>query len=189
MKTPFSPAFVHLFGMPQVRRGVRFFARWPYRARCTCCWPLHAGRGPGDHHRHQRHEPPTQPCVHRRPPLRPDRTHPGRSPQVCPWTPRPAWKSSAIMQSEQGFAMRPLPQGAQGPDPGRQRQAGAGRRSLSRTWSPTRAHRAKPGDRLVLTDIKIDKSKIIFDLNGGPDPKHRFLRHIQIGAGPRWATA
>jgi hypothetical protein len=24
---------------------------------------------------------------------------------------------------------------------------------------------------------------MVFDLNGGPDPKHRFLRHIQIGAG------
>ena len=24
----------------------------------------------------------------------------------------------------------------------------------------------------------------MFDLNGGPDEKHRFLRHIQIGAGP-----
>ncbi len=42
---------------------------------------------------------------------------------------------------------------------------------------------AKPGDRLVITDIKIDHSKIIFELNGGPDAKHRFLRHVQIGAG------
>jgi hypothetical protein len=42
---------------------------------------------------------------------------------------------------------------------------------------------AKPGDRLVLTDVKIDRSKIVFDLNGGPDPKHNFLRHIEIGAG------
>lgn len=36
-----------------------------------------------------------------------------------------------IMQSEQGFAMRPFP-GAQGADAGGQRQAGAGRRALSR---------------------------------------------------------
>ena len=43
---------------------------------------------------------------------------------------------------------------------------------------------AKPGDRVVLTDVKIEKSKIIFELNGGPDHKHRFLRHIQIGTGP-----
>jgi hypothetical protein len=43
---------------------------------------------------------------------------------------------------------------------------------------------AKPGDRVVLTDVKIEHAKIIFELNGGPDPKHRILRHVQIGAGP-----
>jgi hypothetical protein len=43
---------------------------------------------------------------------------------------------------------------------------------------------ARPGARLVITDIKIEKEKIIFDLNDGPDAKHRFMRHIQIGVGP-----
>jgi len=43
---------------------------------------------------------------------------------------------------------------------------------------------AKPGARMVITNITIDRSKIVFDLDGGPDPKHRFLRHIQIEAGP-----
>jgi hypothetical protein len=43
---------------------------------------------------------------------------------------------------------------------------------------------AKPGDRVVITDVKIEHSKIIFDINGGPDPKHRFLRHVEIGGGP-----
>ena len=28
---------------------------------------------------------------------------------------------------------------------------------------------AKPGDRLVITDVKIDHSKMVFELNGGPD--------------------
>jgi hypothetical protein len=42
---------------------------------------------------------------------------------------------------------------------------------------------AKPGDRLVISDVKIEHGKMIFELNGGPDAKHRFLRHIQIGAG------
>ena len=36
----------------------------------------------------------------------------------------------------------------------------------------------------MITDVKIEHSKMIFDLNGGPDAKHRFLRHVQIGAGP-----
>jgi hypothetical protein len=43
---------------------------------------------------------------------------------------------------------------------------------------------ARPGDRVVLSDVKFDHNKIVFDLNGGPDAKHRFLRHVQIGAGP-----
>src|ERR1700761_6530344 len=25
---------------------------------------------------------------------------------------------------------------------------------------------------------------MVFDINGGPDAKHRFMRHVQIGAGP-----
>jgi hypothetical protein len=42
---------------------------------------------------------------------------------------------------------------------------------------------AKPGDRVVLTDIKFDHTKMVFDLNGGPDKKHRFLSHVEIGVG------
>jgi hypothetical protein len=42
---------------------------------------------------------------------------------------------------------------------------------------------AKPGERLVITDLKFEKDRIIFMLNGGPDAKHRFLSHIQLGAG------
>jgi hypothetical protein len=45
---------------------------------------------------------------------------------------------------------------------------------------------AKPGDRLVLSDIKFDHARIVFDLNGGPDKKHRVLSHVQIGMGPTW---
>lgn len=42
---------------------------------------------------------------------------------------------------------------------------------------------SKPGDRLVISDIKIDSDKIVFLFNGGPDHKHKFLRHVEIGAG------
>jgi hypothetical protein len=38
---------------------------------------------------------------------------------------------------------------------------------------------------LVLTDVKIEHSRIEIELNGGPDLKHRFLRHFEIGGmGP-----
>ena len=88
------------------------------------------------------------------------------------------------MQAEQGFAMRPFPRGHKGltlaangklEPAGEQYVAMATSQGLS----------AKPGDRLVLTDVKIDRSRIVFDLNGGPDPKHNFLRHVEIGAGPQ----
>jgi hypothetical protein len=42
---------------------------------------------------------------------------------------------------------------------------------------------AKPGDRLVITDVKFERSRIVFDIDGGPDPRHRFLRHVELGSG------
>ena len=91
-----------------------------------------------------------------------------------------------VLQAEQGFAMRPFPRGhkgltlvANGP------LSPAGEDYLSMVTS--HGLTAKPGDRVVLTDVKIEHEKIIFDLNGGPDAKHRFLRHIQIGTGTNTA--
>src|SRR3954447_14323948 len=87
-----------------------------------------------------------------------------------------------IMQAEQGFAMRPFPKGHKGLTlVANGNLAPAGEPYLDMiTKSGTSA---KPGDRLVLTDVKIENNKIVFDLNGGPDHKHNFLRHVQIGAG------
>jgi hypothetical protein len=87
------------------------------------------------------------------------------------------------MQAEQGFAMRPFPRGHKGltlAANGNLEPAGDSYVAMATTEGLC----AKPGDRVVLTDVKIDRTKIIFDLNGGPDPKHRFLRHVQIGMGP-----
>jgi predicted lipoprotein with Yx(FWY)xxD motif len=87
------------------------------------------------------------------------------------------------MQAEQGFAMRPFPRGHKGltlAANGKLEPAGEQYVAMATSQGIS----AKPGDRLVLTDVKIDHSKIIFDLNGGPDPRHNFLRHIEIGAGP-----
>jgi hypothetical protein len=87
------------------------------------------------------------------------------------------------LQAEQGFAMRPFPRGHRGltlTANGKLNPAGEGYLNLVTSDGLS----AKPGDRLVLTDIKIEHARIVFDLNGGPDPKHRFLRHVQIGTGP-----
>jgi hypothetical protein len=94
--------------------------------------------------------------------------------------PRTRTELIRLLQAEQGFAMRPFPRGRKGLtlnangnlDP-------AGERYLEMVVKEGLS--AKPGDRLVVTGIKFDKSKMIFDLNGGPDPKHRILRHVQIG--------
>ena len=87
------------------------------------------------------------------------------------------------LEAEQGFAMRPFPRGHKGLTlEANGKLEPAGEQYLSMVTSEGLS--AKPGDRLVLTDIKIDRSKIVFDLNGGPDARHRFLRHVQIGTGP-----
>lgn len=88
-----------------------------------------------------------------------------------------------VLQREQGFAMRPIPRGHKGLileangklDP-------AGEEYISMVTREGLS--ANPGDRLVITDVKIDRSRIVFQLNGGPDLKHRFLRHIQLGTDP-----
>jgi hypothetical protein len=84
--------------------------------------------------------------------------------------------------AEQGFAMRPFPRGHKGltlAANGKLEPAGEDYVAMVTSQGLS----AKPGDRVVLSDIKIEHSKIIVDLNGGPDPKHRFLRHVQVGMG------
>lgn len=92
-----------------------------------------------------------------------------------------------VMQAEQGFAMRPFPKGHKGLtlaangklDP-------AGEAYINMVTSEGISIR--PGARVVITDLKIDHEKIIFDLNGGPDPRHRFLRHVEIGTDPDYTN-
>jgi hypothetical protein len=87
-----------------------------------------------------------------------------------------------LLQAEQGFAMRPFPKGHKGLTlvaNGNLSPAGEDYLNMVTTQGVC----AKPGDRVVLSDVKFDHDKIVFDLNGGPDAKHRFLRHIQIGSG------
>jgi hypothetical protein len=87
-----------------------------------------------------------------------------------------------VMQSEQGFAMRPFPMGHKGltlEANGKLTPAGEPYLDMATEYGIC----AKPGDRVVLSDVKFDHNKIIFELNGGPDLKHRFMRHIQIGGG------
>jgi hypothetical protein len=87
-----------------------------------------------------------------------------------------------ILQAEQGFAMRPFPRGHKGLTiEANGKLSPAGEPYLNMVTENGLS--AKPGDPVVITDLKFEKNQIIFMLNGGPDAKHRFLRHIQIGAG------
>lgn len=92
-----------------------------------------------------------------------------------------------VMQAEQGFAMRPFPRGHKGLTlvaNGKLDPAGDGYLNMVIANGTS----AKPGDRVVISDVKIDKGKMIFELNGGPDFKHRFLRHVQIGGDPNYTN-
>jgi len=87
-----------------------------------------------------------------------------------------------ILVAEQGFAMRPLPRGKKGltlAANGKLSPAGEGYVAQVTDQGLS----VKPGDRVVLSNIRIDKEKMVFDINGGPDHKHDFLRHVQIGMG------
>jgi hypothetical protein len=91
------------------------------------------------------------------------------------------------LEGEQGFAMRPFPMGHRGLTlvaNGKLDPAGEGYLDMVTANGVS----AKPGDALVITDMKFDRNKIIFSLNGGPDAKHRFLQHIQIGMGGGMTT-
>jgi len=90
-----------------------------------------------------------------------------------------------LLEAEQGFAMRPFPRGHQGLTlvaNGNLKPAGDDYLNMVINNGTS----AKAGDRLVITDLKVDHGKIIFQLNGGPDAKHRFLRHIEIGGDPNY---
>jgi hypothetical protein len=87
-----------------------------------------------------------------------------------------------LLQAEQGFAMRPFPKGHKGLTlEANGKLIPAGEPYLNMITESGLC--AKPGDRLVITDLKFEKDKIILMINGGPDAKHRFLRHIQLGTG------
>ena len=90
-----------------------------------------------------------------------------------------------VLEAEQGFAMRPFPRGHKGLTlvaNGKLEPAGEAYLNMIVASGTS----ARPGDRVVITDVKFDHSKMIFMLNGGPDAKHRFLRHISIGGDPNF---
>lgn len=82
------------------------------------------------------------------------------------------------LDAEQGFAHRALPLGedlvlvANGD----LRPSGDGYKEMLYK----KGQSAAPGDRVAITAVTVKADRIVFDLNGGPYLKHRFLRHIQL---------
>ena len=90
-------------------------------------------------------------------------------------------------QAEQGFAMRPLPLGT----PGLVLHANGTLTIGSGDYYDGLVRKgvsAKPGERVAITDVRIQPKAIVFDFNGGPEKKHRYLRHLSIGADPNYTT-
>ncbi len=86
------------------------------------------------------------------------------------------------LQSEQGFANRPFPRGHKGLTlQANGKLEPAGTAYLNMVISEGLS--AKPGSRVVVTDVKFERSRIILDFDGGPDGKHRFMRHLQVNLG------
>lgn len=95
-------------------------------------------------------------------------------------TPRGHRELITAFTAEQGFARRPLPLDPRGLTlhaNGELRPEGTDYEEMLQRKGIS----AKPGDRLVISDIKIEASRIVFAFNGGPDRKHKYLRHVSIG--------
>jgi len=87
-----------------------------------------------------------------------------------------------ILTAEQGFAMRPLPRGKKGLTlAANGKLSPAGESYVNQINEQGLS--VKPGERVVLSNVRIDKEKLVFDINGGPEHKHEFMRHIQVGMG------
>jgi len=90
------------------------------------------------------------------------------------------------LEAEQGFAHRALPLG----DDlilvanGNLRPGGDAYKEMLYK----KGESAGPGDRIAITTVTVKADRIVFDLNGGPYLKHRFLRHLDIDNMPVVAT-
>lgn len=86
------------------------------------------------------------------------------------------------LEAEQGFAHRILPLGATVT-----LQANGNLTPGAEEYKKMlyqKGTSAGVGDRVAVTSLEFKPDRILIDLNGGPYAKHRFMRHIQISAGP-----
>jgi hypothetical protein len=90
-----------------------------------------------------------------------------------------------FLQAEQGFAMRPLPISTLTLHAnGDMKPSGSDYANLVQS----KGLAAKAGERVVITDVAIDKDRILIDFNGGPVHHHKFLRHVSVGMDPNYTN-
>ena len=100
-----------------------------------------------------------------------------------PLTPHGRQELIRSLTAEQGFAMRPLPRASKGLTLHANGDMQPGGSDYVNELNE-HGTSAKQGDRCVVTDMQITGDRIVFLLNGGPDHKHKWLRHISIGMDP-----
>ena len=89
--------------------------------------------------------------------------------------------------AEQGFAHRALPLGAGLTLIANGHLTPGGEQYRKMIYD--KGESAGPGDRVMITSLMIKPDRIVFDLNGGPFEKHRFLSHIQVNGNNVVATS
>jgi hypothetical protein len=86
------------------------------------------------------------------------------------------------LEAEQGFAHRPLPLGDEITLMANGNLVPGGDAYKELLYK--KGESAQPGDRVAITTVTVKADRIVFDINGGPYLKHRFLRHIDIDNMP-----
>ena len=86
------------------------------------------------------------------------------------------------LQSELAFARKPFPMSLKGLTYHEDGTVAPSPDELAREMAAT-GPAVRPGDRVRITNVKIEKSVIVFEINGGPKKKTKWYEHIQVGMG------
>lgn len=90
-----------------------------------------------------------------------------------------------FLQAEQGFTMRALPVATLTLHAnGEMHPSGSDYAALVHEHGVA----AAAGDRVSITDLRIERDRIVLDFNGGPEHKHKILRHISLGTDPDYTA-
>jgi len=102
--------------------------------------------------------------------------------QTVALTPQTREELIRLFQSEQAFAVRPLPLGTHGVTLHANGQLSPSGKAYADELDKYGIS-SKPGDRVIISKFDIKPDRMVFEFNGGPEKHHRILQHIQIGTG------